>query len=69
MVANTYMEGLPEEKATFVESGAGHMSEVTEYTHNMLDLVLVESGFSSEVEDIRSHREAGLQSNHFLVSC
>ncbi|CAK0907457.1 unnamed protein product [Prorocentrum cordatum] len=69
MVGNTYVEGMPEEKATFVESGAGHMSEVTERTHNMLDLALVESGFASDAQDIRGHREAGIQSNHFLVSC
>ena len=68
-VANTYEQGVPEEKATFVESGAAHLSEITDKTHAMLDLVLVESDFLPDVTAVRSHREAGLQTNHFLVSC
>ena len=52
-----------------MENGVGHMSTVTEQTHHMLDLLLVETDSLIDIENIQAQREASLQTNRFLVTC
>jgi hypothetical protein len=69
VLGNTLHPDVDNDKATYFEPGSTAMSQVTEVTHNMLDLALVPSEATSETICIHSMREAALMTDHFLVCC
>ena len=69
VVANTFVQAAPEEKVTFMESGAAPLGPVTLEKYNVLDLILCRSDSLALIEDIRSVRQAALGTDHYLVKC
>jgi len=67
MVANTFIPGSPEEKATFVEAGCTYLGNVSETGYNMLDLFLCDSVTLGRCLSLCSVRDAALATDHFLV--
>ena len=68
VVANSLEETPLEQKVTYFEWGQTPMGPVSASGNAMLDLVLVPIGSDSDVSGVRSHREATLATNHYLVT-
>ena len=68
VVANSLEETPVEQKVTYFEWGQAPMGPVSASANAMLDLVLVPTGSDSDISRVRSHREATLATNHYLVT-
>jgi len=66
-VANTFVPGPPDSKATFIEPGFSFLGEVTQPGYNMLDLLLCDPATLCRIQKLHSVREAALGTNHYLV--
>lgn len=64
-VSNTFIDAPASEKVTFREPVA-HPSGIAKFA--LLDLVLAPRGYEDWVGDLRSHQDAALPSNHYLLS-
>jgi hypothetical protein len=67
LIANTFFQGFPEDKATYMEPGSTFLGTVTETAYNMLDLLLCDSVSLDKCSGIGSIRTAALATDHYLV--
>ena len=67
LVANTFMPGCKEDKATYMEPGVNAMDAAAENGFNMLDLLVCDEEMLSRVMALRSNRAASFATDHFLV--
>jgi hypothetical protein len=58
VIMSTFIDRPCYEKFTFVEAGASFSGDISESTHNMLDLVLCEACHTEQVRDIQGVRQA-----------
>jgi len=67
LVANTFFRNPDAETVTFREAGYSYLGPVTPQGYNVLDLLLCDACSLDTVTSIRSHREAALGTDHYLV--
>jgi len=67
VVANTFVDTPPHQKATFHEPGVSPMSPICSAGFSMLDLLLVQSGDELDVMSLASDRSGAIASHHFPV--
>jgi hypothetical protein len=67
VVANTFIPGMNNEKATFMEAGSFFLGEVTETGYNMLDLMLCQASTLERISRLASERSAALGTDHYMV--
>ena len=67
MIANTFLPGLPEAKATFMEPGSAFLGPVCEHKYNMLDIFLCDGVTLNRCSQIASIPGAALGTDHYLV--
>ena len=64
---NTFVSQPLQEKVTFMEAGALPIEGISEDKYNMFDLLICEEPLRHQVVALRSHREAALATDHYLV--
>ena len=67
-VADTFIERLAEEQATYYTVGANPSSEANFKNFGQLDLMMISYDDLDVVTDVRSHLQIPLASHHFLVT-
>eukprot|EP00959_Pyramimonas_sp_CCMP1952_P259899 5433787-Pyramimonas_sp.AAC.1 len=60
------MEQPLEQKVTFREAGALPLDQISEASHDVLDVVLCQPAVLSALKRVASHREAALATDHYL---
>ena len=66
-IANSFIPGAAEEKATFMEPGSTFLWPTTEQGYNTLDLLLCDSVLLARCCSLQSMRLATLATDHYLV--
>jgi hypothetical protein len=67
LVANSFLPGPPEHKATLIEPGSTYLGTVSETGYNMLDLFLCDEVTLHKCTQLAVIREAALGTDHYLV--